>query len=70
MNIETRVPPGESSRTPSRIVPHTPPGTCRSNEITPGRGQSARDVEDDRLPPWWENGLKKRAIAADRTASA
>jgi hypothetical protein len=31
----------------------------RSNEIKPDKGQSARDVEDDTLPPWRENGLKK-----------
>jgi hypothetical protein len=36
------------SRTPDS---HTPSGTCRNDGRVPGKGPSAPDVEDDRLPP-------------------
>ena len=41
----------------------------RSNGTTPDKGQSARDVGDDTLPPWREQGLKKRAKAREMRTS-
>jgi hypothetical protein len=41
----------------------------QSNGITPDKGQSVPNVEEGRLRPWRENGLKKRAIAKDMAAS-
>ena len=37
--------------TPARNDSHTPSGTCRNDGRVPGKGPSAPDVEDDRLPP-------------------
>jgi len=39
------------ARTPARNDSHTQSGTCRNDGKAPGRGRSAPDVEDDRLPP-------------------
>ena len=36
---------------PARNESHTPRQTSRNDGTTPGRGQSAPDAEDDRLPP-------------------
>ena len=49
--------------------PYTPQRTARNDRTAPGRGRSAPDVEDDRLPPWRENGIKKRAKVTDTPAS-
>jgi hypothetical protein len=35
-----------------------------------GKAGAPAAVGDDRLPPWQENGLKKRANVTDRTASS
>ena len=59
----------EKTVRPARNGPHTQSGTCRNDGKAPGRGRSAPDVEDDRLPPWREKGLKKRAKVANTTAS-
>jgi len=48
--------------------PHTPRRTARNDGRAPGKGRFAEDVEDDRLSPWRENGLIKRAKVMDRTA--
>jgi hypothetical protein len=45
-------------------------GTCRNDGTAPGKGQFAPDVESGRLRPWWEKGLKKWAIARERTILA
>jgi len=55
--------------TPSRTGSHTPSRTCRNDGTAPGRGPSAPDVEDDRLPPWREKSLKNRAKVMDQAAS-
>ena len=39
------------ARTPARNDSHTQSETCRNDGKAPGRGRSAPDVEDDRLPP-------------------
>jgi len=57
------------NRTPARNDSHTQSGTCRNDGRVPGRGRSAPDVGDDRLPPWRENGIKKRANITDTPAS-
>jgi hypothetical protein len=46
-----------------------PPGNCRSNGTTPDKGQSARDVEDDKPLPQQELFIGKRAIVMDLAAS-
>jgi len=55
--------------TPARNDLHTQPGTCRNDGKAPGKGRSSPDVGDDRLPPWREKSLKKRANITDWTAS-
>jgi len=45
------------ARTPAQTGPHTQSGTCRNDGTALGRGPSAPDVWDDRIPPWRENGL-------------
>ncbi|MBE3140549.1 MAG: hypothetical protein IMZ53_08200, partial [Thermoplasmata archaeon] len=43
----------------------TQSGTCRNDGKAPGKGRSPPDVGDDKLPPWRENSLKKRAKVMD-----
>jgi hypothetical protein len=47
--------------TPARTGLHRRRGSRRNDGQAPGREPSAPDVEDDRLPPWREKRLRKRA---------
>jgi len=71
--IRQTSPPGEREDYERYSVPASAAinnsGIYRSHGTTPDKGQSAPDVEDDRLPPWREKGLKKRANVLDMTAS-
>ena len=53
--------------TPARNGPHAQSGTCRNNGRVPRRGRSSPDVGDDRLPPWREKSIKKRANIIEMT---
>jgi len=48
--------------TPARTGSHTRPGNCRNDGTAPGRERSARDAENDRLPPWREDSLRLCAL--------
>src|SRR4030042_887977 len=61
----TSLPTAGSTRIPARSGFRTRLGSAQNDETSPGRVPSSPDAGDDRLPPWRERSLRKRANFTD-----